>query len=171
MLWSQQVEKEEEKARPYSSFISSPFGPIPTISKKMLSLYYDPLDLSNPVKATQFLVILGSQTFKQVTKVNPSQNELASSSTFSSKQIVVTANPTPLSSKSHYWQKDLNEPIMVIEREFFNEDPKVIAANGFEENFHYPSSDLLKTRDFYIASQIHFLLGHCLFFVIDFLKI
>ena len=129
------------------------------------------LQILNLIKATQFPVILGSQTYKQVTKANPFQKELVSSSTFSSKQIVVTANPTPLSSKSHYWQKDLNQPIMVIAREFFNEDPKVIVANAFEENVHYPSSDLLKTRDFYIASQIHFLSGHCLFFVLDFLKI
>ena len=69
MLWSQQVGKEEEKTRLHSSFISSPFGPIPTISNKMLSLYYDPSDLSNLVKTKQFPVILGSQTFMQVTKL------------------------------------------------------------------------------------------------------
>ncbi|RVW83333.1 hypothetical protein CK203_038862 [Vitis vinifera] len=43
---------------------------------------------ANPVKATQYPAISGSQTFKQVTKANPSQKELASSSSFSNKQIV-----------------------------------------------------------------------------------
>ena len=115
---------------------------------KMSSLYYDPLDPSKPIKATQFPTILGSQTFKQVTKANPSKKELASSSFFSNKQIVVVANPTPLSEKSRYWQKELNQPILVIEREFFSENPKEIAAKVFHENFHYPSDDLLKIRDF-----------------------
>ena len=40
---------------------------------------------------------------------------------------------------------------MVIEREFVYENPKEIAAKAFHENFHYPSSDLLKTREFYEA--------------------
>ena len=84
-----------------------------------------------------------------MTKANPSQNELASSSTFSNTQIVVATNPAPLSSKSHYWQKDLNQPILVIESEFFNENPKEIAAKDFHENSHYPFGDLLKTREFY----------------------
>ena len=124
MLWSQQVEKEEEEARFHPSFISSPSGPILIISNKMLFLSYDPSDISNLVQATQFPIILGSQTFKPVTKANLSQKELATSSTFSSKQIMVAANPIFFSSKSHYWQKDLNQPVRVIEREFFNEDPK-----------------------------------------------
>ena len=75
MLWSQQVELEEE-ARLHS------FDHMPN---KMLSLYYDPSYPSKPVKATHFPTILGSQTFKQMTKVNPSQKELASSSSFSNK--------------------------------------------------------------------------------------
>ena len=112
-------------------------------------LYYDPSDHSKLVKATQFPTISGSQTFKQVTKANPSQKELTSSSSFSNKQIVVAVNPTPLYEKSRYWQKDLNQPILVIKREFFSENPMEIAPKAFHENFHYPSSDLLKTREFY----------------------
>ena len=88
-------------------------------------------------------------TFKQVTKSNTTQKELALSSSFTNKQIVVAANPTPLSAKSKYWQKDFNQPLLVIEREFFSKDPREIAAKVFHENFHYPSSDLLKTREFY----------------------
>ena len=38
---------------------------------------------------------------------------------------------------------------MVIEREIFSENPREIAAKAFQENFHYPSGDLLKTREFY----------------------
>ena len=87
MLWSQQVELEE-KARLHSS------NPMPN---KMMTLYYDPSDPANPVKATQYPAISGFQTFKQVIKANPSHNELASSSSFSNNQIVVVANPTPLS--------------------------------------------------------------------------
>ena len=113
MLWSQQVELEEE-ARLHSSN---------HMPNKMLSLYYDPSDPSKPIKATQYPIISGSQTFKHVTKANTSQKELASSSSFSNKQIVVVANPTPLSAKSSYWQKDFNQPLLVIEREFFSEKP------------------------------------------------
>ena len=113
---------------------------------KMMTLYYDPSDPANLVKATQYPTISGSQTFKQVTKANSSKKELASSSSFSNKQIVVATNPTPLSAKSRYWQNDLNQPLLVIEREFFSENPKEIAAKAFHQNFHYPSSDLLKTR-------------------------
>ena len=116
---------------------------------KMITLYYDHSDPANPVKATQYPAISGSQTFKQVTKANPSQKELASSSSFSNKQIVVAAKPTPLSTKSRYWQNDLNQPLLVIEREFFSENPREIAAKVFQENFHYPSGDILKTREFY----------------------
>ena len=83
---------------------------------KMLTLYYDPSDHSKPIKATQYPATSGSQTFKQVTKANPSQKELATSSSFSSKQIVVAANPTHLSTKSRYWQNDLNQSLLVIER-------------------------------------------------------
>ena len=94
MLWSQQVELEEE-ARLHSSNL---------MPNKMMTLYYDPSDPANPVKATQYPIISRSQTFKQVTtKTNPSQKELASSSSFSNKQIVVAANPTLLSAKSRYW--------------------------------------------------------------------
>ena len=57
MLWSQQV--EEEEARLHSS------NPMPN---KMMTLYYDHSDPANPVKATQYLAISGSQTFKQGTK-------------------------------------------------------------------------------------------------------
>ena len=39
----------------------------------------------------------------------------------------------------------------MIEREFFSENPREIPTNVFHENFHYPSGDLLKTRDFYEA--------------------
>ena len=53
MLWSQQV--EEEEARLHSS------NPMPN---KMMTLYYDPSDLSKPVKATQYPTISGSQTLK-----------------------------------------------------------------------------------------------------------
>ena len=65
-----------------------------------------------------------------MTKANPSHQELAPSSSFSNKQIVVAANPTPLSTKSRYWQKDINQPILVIEREFFLENPREIACWG-----------------------------------------
>ena len=65
MLWSQQVELEKE-ARLHSS---------DHMPSKMLSLYFDPSDPSKLVKATQFPTISGSQTFKQVTKANPFQNE------------------------------------------------------------------------------------------------
>ena len=58
----------------------------------------------------------------------------------------MAANPTHFSSKSHYWKNDLNQSIMVIKREFFfNENPREIATKAF----YYPSSDLLKTREFY----------------------
>ena len=40
---------------------------------------------------------------------------------------------------------------MVIEREFFFKNPREIAAKAFHENFHYPSGNLLKTREFYEA--------------------
>ena len=110
MLWSQQVELEEE-TRLHSS------NPMPN---KMITLYYDPTDPSKPIKATQYPTISGSQTFKQVIKANPSQKKLATSSFFSNKQIVVAANPTYLSAKSRYWQKDLNQPLLVIERESFS---------------------------------------------------
>ena len=86
-----------------------------------------------------------------MTKANPSHQELAPSSSFSNKQIVVAANPTPLSTKSRYWKNDLNQPLLVIEREFFSENPREIAAKAFQENFHYPSGDILKTREFYEA--------------------
>ena len=92
MLWSQQVELEEE-ARLHSSV---------HMPNKMLSLYYDPSNPSKLVKTTQYPTISGSQTFKQVTKANTSQNELASSSSFTNKQIVVAANPTHFSTKSKY---------------------------------------------------------------------
>ena len=62
---------------------------------------------------------------------------------------MVVANPTPLSAKSRYWKKDLNQPLLVIKKEFFSENPREIAEKAFHENFHYPSSDLLKTREFY----------------------
>ena len=84
-------------------------------------MYYDPSDQANLVKATQYLTISGSQIFKQVTKTNPFQKELATNFSFSNKQIMVAANPTPLSTKSRYWQNDLNQPILIIEREFFSE--------------------------------------------------
>ena len=64
----------------------------------------------------------------------------------------MVAKPTPLSTKSRYWQNDLNQPLLVIEREFFSENLKEIAAKAFQENFHYPSGDLLKTREFYEAA-------------------
>ena len=77
MLWSQQVELEKE-ARLHSSNL---------MPNKMMTLYYDPLNPFKPVKATQYPTISGSQTFKQVTKVNPSHQELALSSSFSNKQL------------------------------------------------------------------------------------
>ena len=64
---------------------------------------------------------------------------------------MVAANPTPLSAKSRYWQKDFYQPLLVIEREFFSENPREIAAKAFHEKCHYPCGDLLKTRDFYEA--------------------
>ena len=113
--WSQQVEEEEAQllAKLHSS---KPMHESSHMSNKMLTLYYDPSDHSKPVKATQYPATSGSQTFKQVTKVNLSQKELATSSSFSSKQIVVAANPTHLSTKSRYWQNDLNQSLLVIER-------------------------------------------------------
>ena len=92
MLWSQQVEQKEEAKLHSSNHMPN----------KMLTLYYDPTDPSKPVKATQYPTISGFQTFKQVTKANPSHKELATSSFFSNKQIMVAANPTPLSTKSRY---------------------------------------------------------------------
>ena len=127
MLWSQQVEEKEARLH-YSN-------PMPN---KMITLYYDPTDPSKPIKATQYPTISGSQTFKQVIKANPSQKKLATSSFFSNKQIVVAANPTYLSAKSRYWQKDLNQPLLVIEREFFSENPKEIAAKDFMKIFIIP---------------------------------
>ena len=62
---------------------------------------------------------------------------------------MVVVNPTPLPLKSHYWHKDLIQPIMVIKKEFFNVNSREIATNVFHENFHYSSSDILKTREFY----------------------
>ena len=53
----------------------------------MLSLYYDPLDPSEPIKVTHFLAILGSQTFKQVTKANPSYEELAQAHIFQENKL------------------------------------------------------------------------------------
>ena len=103
-----------------------------------MTLYYDHSDPSNPVKATQYPAISGSQTFKQVIKANPSQKELASSSSFSNKQIVVTANPTPLSTKSRYWQNDLNQSLLVIEREFFSENPREVVQKLFKKIFIIP---------------------------------
>ena len=126
MLWSQQV--EEEEARLHSS------NPMPN---KMMTLYYDHSDPANPVKATQYLAILGSQTFKQATKANPSKKELASSSSFSNKQIVVAAN-TPLSTKSRYWQNDLNQPLLVIEREFSLKTPEKLLQKLFKKIFIIP---------------------------------
>ena len=38
---------------------------------------------------------------------------------------------------------------MVIERDFFSENPREIAVKAFHESFHYPSGDILKTREFY----------------------
>ncbi|RVW18029.1 hypothetical protein CK203_115089 [Vitis vinifera] len=150
MLWSQQVEEEEAQllAKLHSS---KPMHESSHMPNKMLTLYYDHSDHSKPIKATQYPATSGSQTFKQVTMANPSQKELATSSSFSSKQIVVAANPTPLSTKSRYWQNDLNQSLLVIEREFFSENPREIAAKAFQENFHYPSGDILKTREFYEA--------------------
>ena len=106
---------------------------------KMLSLYYDHSDPSKLVKATQHPTITGFQIFKQITKDNTSQKELASSSSSSNKQIVVAANPTSLLAKSRYWQKDFNQPLLVIEREFFSENPREIVVKAFHENFHCPS--------------------------------
>ena len=72
MLWSQQIELEEE-ARLHSSV---------HMPNMMLSLYYDPSDPSKPIKTTQHPTISRFQTFKQVTKANTSKKELASSSFF-----------------------------------------------------------------------------------------
>ena len=47
MLWSQQVELEEE-ARLHSSNL---------MPNKMMTLYYDPSDPANPIKATQYPII------------------------------------------------------------------------------------------------------------------
>ena len=69
---------------------------------------------------------------------NPSQKELATSSSFSSKQIVVAANPTPLSTKSRYWQNDLNQSLLVIEREFFSENPREVVQKLFKKIFIIP---------------------------------
>ena len=129
MLWSQQVKLEEE-ARLHSSV---------HMPNKMLSLYYDPSNPSKLVKTTQHPTILRSQAFKQVTKANASQKKLASISSFTNKQMVVAASLTHFSAKSKYWQKDFNQPLLVIEREFFSEDSREITATAFHENFHYPS--------------------------------
>ena len=56
---SQQVEQEEKEIRHCPFSISSSYGPIPTISNKMMSLYYESLDNSKPIKATHLLVISG----------------------------------------------------------------------------------------------------------------
>ena len=119
MLWSQQVEQEEKEAQLLAKLHSSkPMHESNYMPNKMLTLYYDHSDHSKPVKVTQYPAISGSQTFKQITMANPSQKELATISS-TSKQIVVAANPTPLSIKSRYWQNDLNQPLLAIEREFF----------------------------------------------------
>ena len=36
-------------------------------------------------------------------------------------------------------------------KNFFSENPREIAAKAFQENFHYPSGDILRTREFYEA--------------------
>ena len=46
-------------------------------------------------------------------------------------------------------KKNLNQPILVIKRECFSENPREIVAKAFHENFHYLYGDLLKTREFY----------------------
>ena len=38
-----------------------------------------------------------------------------------------------------------------MKENFSLKNPKEIAAKAFHENFHYPSGDLLKTREFYEA--------------------
>ena len=43
---------------------------------------------------------------------------------------------------------------MVIEIEFFFENPREIVAKAFHENFHYLFGDLLKTREFYEANLV-----------------
>ncbi|KAL6336194.1 hypothetical protein AAG906_011076 [Vitis piasezkii] len=128
MLWSQQVEEEEAQllAKLHSS---KPMHESSHMPNKMLTLYYDhsnPLIHQGYSRSSHF----GSRTFKQLL--------------FSSKQIVVAANPTPLSTKSRYWQNDLNQSLLVIEREF-SLKPREIAAKAFQENFHYPSWSFLET--------------------------
>ena len=60
---------------------------------------------------------------------------------------MVAANPTPLSTKSRYLQNDLNQSLLVNEREFFSENPREIAAKAFQENSDF-MSNLEKTLDF-----------------------
>ena len=65
MLWSQQVEQEEEEAQLLAKLHSSKsMHESNYMPNKMLTLYYDPSDPSKPVKATQYPAISGSQTFK-----------------------------------------------------------------------------------------------------------
>ena len=59
MLWSQQVELEE-KARLHSS------NPMPN---KMMTLYYDPSDPSNPVKVTQYPIFQGLRPLSRLLKL------------------------------------------------------------------------------------------------------
>ena len=59
MLWSQQV--EEEEVRLYFANL---------MPNKMMTLYYDHSDPTNPVKIIQYQAISGSQTFKQITMTN-----------------------------------------------------------------------------------------------------
>ena len=53
MLWSQQIELEEEEARLH-------YSPSSYMPNKILSLYYHLADPAKPVKATQFPVITRS---------------------------------------------------------------------------------------------------------------
>ena len=46
---------------------------------------------------------------------------------------MVATNPTPLSVKSKYWQKDFNQPLLVIEREFYE---AILVETGFVKIKH-----------------------------------
>ena len=64
MLWSQQVELEEEEARLHSS-------PSSFMHNKMLPLYYYPLDPFKPIKDTQFPAIIGLKPLSKLLKPIP----------------------------------------------------------------------------------------------------
>ena len=56
---------------------------------------------------------------------------VSSSSSNLRKQVIEIVNPPTNSKKPHYWQRNLNQLIIVIKKDFFNENPREITKNPF----------------------------------------